>query len=152
MSPVSDSVAQLINDVAVGCGVDLEDAQLITQGRSTVLDVTMDRDGGVDLDLLAEISSELSRVLDASSASNELPEGYVLQVGSPGVDRPLTLERHWRRAVRRLVDVHPKNAEMFTDRIVSVVDAQVQFAEHEPLAIDEIDHGIVQVEFTPQEA
>jgi ribosome maturation factor RimP len=152
MSSVSDSVAQLMSDVGAGFGVDVEDAQLIKQGRITVLDVTIDRDGGVDLDFLAEISSEFSRVLDENPVGNELPEGYVLQVGSPGIERPLTLERHWRRAARRLVEVHPKQAAMFTDRIVAVVDGAVQFAQHEPINVEDIDHGIVQVEFTPQEA
>jgi len=152
MSSVSDSVAQLMSDIGVSFGIDVEDAQLIKQGRITVLDVTIDRDGGVDLDFLAEISSEFSRVLDESPVGKELPEGYVLQVGSPGIDRPLTLERHWRRAARRLVEVHPKQTVVFTDRIVAVVDGAVQFAQHEPINVDDIDHGIVQIEFTPQEA
>ena len=61
----------------------------------------VDADGGVGLDAIAEVSREVSVRLDASGVMGEVP--YTLEVSSPGVDRPLTEPRHWRRAQGRLV-------------------------------------------------
>jgi len=151
MSAIPASVMQAVNAVTTPHGLDVEDVQLLRQGRQHVLDVMIDRDGGVDLDLTATVSHELSAVLDDDDLSQALPDGYVLQVGSPGVDRPLTLERHWRRATTRLVEVHPRGGDVFTDRVMEVVDGTVTFGTHEPMSVDELDHGFVQVEFTGRE-
>ena len=76
-------------------------------GRRYVVRVTIDRDGGVPLDDVADIARAISAALDeAESASGEFIAGeYQLEVSSPGVDRPLTLPRHWRRNIGRLVKV-----------------------------------------------
>jgi len=65
--------------------------------------VVVDADGGVSLDDIALVSREVSARLDGAGAMGEAP--YTLEVSSPGVDRPLTLPRHWRRAAGRLVRV-----------------------------------------------
>ena len=84
-------------------GVDLEDCSVRNAGRREVLTVVVDKDGGVDLDEVAKISSAISESLDSIEELEENP--YVLEVTSPGTDRPLTHIRHWRRAISRLVDV-----------------------------------------------
>src|SRR5439155_892857 len=71
--------------------------------RRRLLRVVVDADGGVDLDNIALVSREASARLDDTGAMGEAP--YTLEVSSPGVDRPLTQPRHWRRAVGRLVRV-----------------------------------------------
>nr|MDT0666278.1 ribosome maturation factor RimP [Micromonospora sp. DSM 115978] len=70
-------------------------------GARSVVRVVVDRDGGIDLDAVAEASRLVSAVLD--EGRGPLPGAYVLEVTSPGVDRPLTRPRHWQRAVGRLV-------------------------------------------------
>jgi ribosome maturation factor RimP len=75
---------------------------------------------------------------------------YVLEVTSPGVDRPLTEPRHWRRAVHRLVRVTPADGAEFTGRIVSADDAAVVLdveGTERRLGHDELIRGVVQVEF-----
>lgn len=148
MASISAPVLQAIAAIAQTHELDVEDVQLLSQGRQQVLDVMLDRDGGIDLELTATVSHEISAALDQEGVSSSLPDGFILQVGSPGVDRPLTLERHWRRAARRLVEVHPNTGDVFTDRIAAVADGVVNFASHEPLALADIDHGSVCVEFT----
>lgn len=142
LEPIRQAVAQTV----AGLGVDLESCELTQHGRRWVLDVVVDQDGGIDLDAIAAVSTTLSAALDPLDGA--LPDGYMLQVGSPGVDRPLTLERHWRRAAGRLVQVHPKQSEVFTDRVIGVRDGSVEFAEHDACALDALDHGFVQIEFT----
>ncbi len=80
--------------------MDLEGIRVTAAGRRQVLRVVVDADGGVSLDDIALASRELSVKLDNSAEMGEQP--YTLEVSSPGVDRPLTQPRHWRRAIGRL--------------------------------------------------
>jgi ribosome maturation factor RimP len=136
-----------LKPVLTAAGVDLEDLSITHAGRTTVLHVVIDADGGVDLDTIANVSRDVSKILDAEDMVDALPDGYLLEVGSPGIDRPLTEERHWRRAASRRVEVHPKSGESFTDRVVGCADGIITFETHEPLSVADVDSGLVQVEF-----
>jgi ribosome maturation factor RimP len=96
-------------------GLDLEAVELTPAGRRRVLKVAVDKDGGVTLDDVAEATKEVSRRLDDSDVMGE--QAYTLEVTSPGVDRPLTLPRHWRRNLGRLVKVTTTDGTTFTGRI-----------------------------------
>jgi ribosome maturation factor RimP len=96
-------VASLIEPVLHALEMDLEAVKIATAGRRRVLRIIVDGDGGVSLDDIAEVSREVSARLDARNAMGDAP--YTLEVSSPGVDRPLTQPRHWRRAIGRLVSV-----------------------------------------------
>ncbi|MDQ1682331.1 MAG: ribosome maturation factor RimP, partial [Frankiaceae bacterium] len=100
---VRSRLVQLLEPVVAATGADLEDVQVRAAGRRSVVEVVVDRDGGVTLDDVAEIARVVSEALDADDPLGETP--YTLEVGSRGVDRPLTLPRHWRRAIGRLVKV-----------------------------------------------
>jgi ribosome maturation factor RimP len=102
--PATSRLAGWIEPVVAGAGYDLEDLVVTPAGRRSVVRVVVDRDQGVTLDDIAEVSRAVSEVLDANDdGMGRTP--YVLEVTSPGVDRPLTQERHWRRNVGRLVTV-----------------------------------------------
>jgi len=96
-------IARLLEPVIHAAGMDLETVRVSPAGRRRLLRLVVDADGGVGLDAIAEVSREVSARLDASGVMGEVP--YTLEVSSPGVDRPLTEPRHWRRAVGRLVSV-----------------------------------------------
>ncbi|HTF06770.1 MAG TPA: ribosome maturation factor RimP [Asanoa sp.] len=128
-------------------GYDLEDLTISRAGRRFVVRVVVDKDGGLDLDAVADMSRAVSAALDAAEESgDDLVTGeYQLEVSSPGVDRPLTLPRHWRRNIGRLVKVGP-----LTGRVVGVDDAGVMLdvaGEHTAIAHDDLGTGRVQVEF-----
>ena len=94
----------LIFPVVQGAGYDLEDLVLTPMGRRSLLRVAIDRDEGISLDDIAVISHAVGKVLDDDEGViGKAP--YVLEVTSPGVDRPLTEGRHWRRAIGRVVEV-----------------------------------------------
>ncbi|MEO3743060.1 ribosome maturation factor RimP [Plantactinospora sp. B5E13] len=97
----------VIEPVVSAAGYDLEDLSVSRAGRRFVVRVVVDHDGGIDLDAVADVSRALSKALDqAEESGGDLVAGeYQLEVSSPGVDRPLTLPRHWRRNVGRLVKV-----------------------------------------------
>ena len=92
---------QLAEQCVTALGLDLEAVELSPSGRRRVLRIAVDADGGVPIDSIAEATRELSKALDASEAMGSQP--YTLEVTSRGVERPLTLPRHWRRNLGRLV-------------------------------------------------
>ncbi len=133
-------------------GVDVEDVHVQQAGRREIVRVIVDRDGGVDLDRVAEVSRRISELFDTPPLADEFVGTFVLEVTSPGVDRPLTEQKHWRRAVKRNVEVHLKDKSIVVGRIIEVTDTEVilQTPGSEPvvIALTEITRGLVQVEFT----
>jgi ribosome maturation factor RimP len=132
--PATSRLIGWIEPVVTGAGYDLEELSVTPAGRRSVVRVVVDRDAGVTLDDVAEISRVVSEELDArDDGMGRTP--YVLEVTSPGVDRPLTEERHWRRNTGRLVTVAVGPAgstEQVTARITEVSGAGVQLAVEAP--------------------
>ena len=161
--PATARLAGWIGPVVEGAGYDLEELVVTPAGRRSVVRVVVDRDAGVSLDDIAEVSRAVSDVLDSNDdGMGRTP--YVLEVSSPGVDRPLSEPRHWRRNTGRLVAVAvgPAGAtEQVTGRITAVDDAGVTLAVEAqgkpgakkraptPRAVPwtELGDGRVQVEF-----
>jgi ribosome maturation factor RimP len=96
-------VTRVLEPVIQAAGLDLESVRVAAAGRRRLLRIVVDADGGPGLDDIAVLSRSLSAELDDSGVMGET--AYTLEVSSPGVDRPLTAERHWRRARGRLVRV-----------------------------------------------
>lgn len=96
-------------------GLDVEAVEISTVGRRRVVRVLVDKDGGVTLDDLAAATTVVGDRLDETEALGDRP--YTLEVTSPGIDRPLTTPRHWRRNVNRLVAVTLHEGGMLTGRI-----------------------------------
>jgi ribosome maturation factor RimP len=128
--PVATRLAGVIGPVVDAAGYDLEELVVTPAGRRSVVRVVVDRDEGITLDDVAEVSRAVSAALDEDDAEfGGLP--YVLEVTSPGVDRPLTEPRHWRRNTGRLVSVGVGSAgsvEQVTARVLAVDDTGVSLA------------------------
>jgi ribosome maturation factor RimP len=118
---ITDRLAGLLAGPIEELGLDLEAVDLSRAGKRSVLRVAVDKDGGVDLDDIAAATGEVSRVLDDSDVMGNSP--YTLEVSSPGVDRPLTLPRHWRRNAGRLVAVTLTDGTELTGRIGATDEA-----------------------------
>jgi len=136
-------ITAVIETVVAAAGYDLEDLSLSRAGRRHVVRVLVDADGGISLDDIAVVSRDISTALDAAEESDgELLAGeYQLEVSSPGVDRPLTLPRHWRRNVGRLVAVNG-----LTGRVTAADDEGIVLDGRE-MAYAELGAGKVQIEF-----
>jgi ribosome maturation factor RimP len=140
-------VREVITPVIEQAGYDLEDVNVSRAGRRHVVRVLVDTDGGINLDDVAVVSREISAALDeAEESGGEVLAGeYQLEVGSPGVDRPLTLPRHWRRNRGRLVAVNG-----LTGRVVDVDETGVVLdvdGVSRSLTFAELGPGKVQIEF-----
>ncbi len=142
-------LTQLLTPVVAATGHDLEELSVTPAGRRRVVRLLVDRDGGTSLDDVAEISRSVSEALDDIEAREPalLGGAYVLEVGSPGVDRPLTAPRHWRRNVGRLVTAHLADGTTVTDRVTAATEDAVRLGDREVL-LAEVVRGQVQVEFT----
>lgn len=147
--PVEPALRDLLEPVMSGLGLDLEGIDVQASGKRRRVCVIVDRDGGIDLDGIAEASRAASDALDQADAMGDAP--YTLEVTSPGVDRPLTLPRHWRRNVGRRVRVVLADGTTWDGRILGADDDELV------VAIDEagerrtpwtnVVRGEVQVEF-----
>lgn len=147
-----DRLAGVLTDPLLAVGLDVEAIELTPAGRRRLLRVAVDKDGGVTLDDIAEATRVVSRVLDESDAMGEQP--YTLEVTSPGVDRPLTLPRHWRRNQGRLVKVSLSGGETVTGRITGGADGQVTLdvdGSERAVPLDDVAKARVQIEFNRKE-
>ena len=138
-----DRVHAVLLPVVTAAGFDLEDVAVTAAGRRNVIRVVVDRDGGIDLDAVAEVSRVVSDALDGADVTGSA--AYTLEVTSPGVDRPLTDPRHWRRAVGRLVV-----AGAMTGRVIGADDEGVTLdvdGTEQVVPYADLPAGKVQVEF-----
>lgn len=149
-----DRLRDLLEPLATERGMDLEEITITPAGRRRVLRVVVDTDDGVGLEECAELSREVSRTLDETEVMGGTP--YVLEVSSPGAERPLTQPRHYRRAVGRLIRANLHAGPVVTGRIEAVDDEGVDLLVPGPkgrrptarrLTWDEIARARVEVEF-----
>jgi ribosome maturation factor RimP len=96
--------------------VELDDLQL--SGRT--LRVVVDKEGGIDLDHITDVSRGLSRLLDANE--DLVPDSYNLEVTSPGLERHLRRPRQYEKAVGRAVRVKTTDGRALTGTLVAVDD------------------------------
>jgi ribosome maturation factor RimP len=141
-------IADVIRPVVTAAGMDLESVRVSAAGRRRLLRAVVDSDRGVSLDDAAEISRQLSAVLDEAAVMGDFP--YTLEISSPGVDRPLTEPRHWRRATGRLVEVTVADAGPVSGRVVAADTDGVTLdvdGERRRFGYPALGAGAVQVEF-----
>ena len=141
-------IADVIGPVISAAGMDLESVRVSAAGRRRLLRVVVDSDRGVSLDDAAAVSRKLSAALDAAPVMGDFP--YTLEVSSPGVDRPLTDPRHWRRAVGRLVQVTAADAGPISGRVLAADSDGVTLdvaGDHRRFGYAALGAGAIQVEF-----
>lgn len=141
-------LADLIRPAATAAGMDLESVRVSVAGKRRLVRVIVDSDTGVSLDDAADISRDISASLDATDVMGETP--YTLEVSSPGVDRPLTQPRHWRRAAGRLVKAKIADQGTVTGRVVEAGGDGVTLnidGTRRHFGYGELGSGTVQVEF-----
>jgi len=147
-----EQILQILEPIASNMGLDLEDVEIKSAGKHSIVQVSIDKDGGINLDEVAQISNQISEALDAKDILGEKP--YTLEVGSPGIERALTLPRHWRRNNGRLVKINfGSNTEI--GRIMESDDEKVSLevkGKTRSINFDKIDKAFVQVEFNPKKS
>lgn len=146
------SATEIIEPLLHAHGAELVELQLQPQKGRWLVRVFVDAEDGVSLEDCQLLSLEIGQVLDAEEL---IPSSYVLEVSSPGLDRPLRTPRDFRRQSQRLVTVllrTPVSGQTrYTGRVAQVTDAALVLHRppETPLEIPllQIDHGVVELEF-----
>ncbi|MFF3291210.1 ribosome maturation factor RimP [Streptomyces sp. NPDC003023] len=150
----SERLRGLLEPLVGAADLDLEEIEVSRAGRRRMLRIIVDSDEGVELDACAELSRAISEKLDETDAMGE--GEYVLEVSSPGADRPLTQHRHYVRATGRLVKLQLREGGDLVARILTVddegLDLEVPGVKgRKPtarrVAFDEITKARVEIEF-----
>lgn len=113
-------------------GLLLEEVALRPSGKQMIVQIIVDKADGndsVNLDELGEVTTTISNVLDKDPAYAQ-SDPYELEISSPGLSRPLTAQRHWIRAINRMVKISLADGTKLRGRLLEVNDADVSIAEH----------------------
>ncbi|SON62444.1 Ribosome maturation factor RimP [Mycobacterium simulans] len=151
--PSQTQVIELLGEEFARAGYEIEDVVIDTHVRPPRIAVIADGDTALDLDTIAALSRSASALLDGLDS---IRDRYVLEVSSPGVERPLTSEKHFRRSRGRKVELALSDGSQLTGRvgetrddIVSLVVRQGRGWTVREIPLSEIVKAVVQVEFSP---
>ena len=97
-----EELKKLVQPVVEDMGFELFNLELSVRGRKSVIQIFLDKEEGVSLDDCAEVSREVSTILDVEDL---IPWSYILEVSSPGLDRPLRIPQDFKRFRGKLAQV-----------------------------------------------
>ena len=148
-----NNLTELLTPAVTQAGFVLEEVTVTPVGKRRLVAVVVDcEDRNPSLDEVTVVSKEVSAILDNYTQMGEMP--FTLEVTTPGIDRPLTLGRHWKKNVGRLVKITPKTGEKYIGRIASVNDNAVTIeikGKESEISFAEISRAQIEVEFNRKE-
>ncbi len=149
---LKDQISELITPALHQAGYFLEDVNIVSPGQHRIVTVVVDGESGLNLDQVTVASKLVSELLDAAAFMGETP--FTLEVTSPGIDRPLTLPRHFAKNVDRLLKVTKTDGLTVTGRILSNTENDVSLSVTEKkdvkevvVALADIKRATVEIEF-----
>jgi ribosome maturation factor RimP len=149
---LKDQIAELITPALQEAGYYLEDINVVSPGNHRIVTVIVDGETALNLDQVTVASKLVSELVDEATFMGETP--FTLEVTSPGIDRPLTLPRHFAKNVTRLLKVTQSDGVVVTGRITSNTDIDVTLSVVEKketkevvIALADIKRAVVEIEF-----
>ena len=149
---LKDQISELVTPAVSQAGFYLEDVHVATPGSHRIVTCIVDGDSSLNLDQVTTVSRLISELLDEATFMGETP--FTLEVTSPGVDRPLTAPRHFKKNVDRLLKVIKVDGSEVTGRILSNTDQDVTLSvtvkkesREEVVALVDIKRAVVEIEF-----
>ncbi|HTM86176.1 MAG TPA: ribosome maturation factor RimP [Mycobacterium sp.] len=152
--PSQTQVIELLDAEFARAGYEIEDVVIDANARPPRITVIADGDTALNMDMVAELSRSASALLDEVDG----PDGrYLLEVSSPGVDRPLTAEKHFRRARGRKIELTLADGSQLTGRIGETRDggfalvvkgAATREWSVRQVPLDQVARAVVQIEFS----
>jgi ribosome maturation factor RimP len=124
---LSEQISELVQPVVESAGFFLEDVHVLSPGNHRIITCIVDGQTPLNLDQVTSVSRDISELLDSADFMGET--AFTLEVTSPGVDRPLTLPRHWHKNLKRLVKVVNQDGSVVNGRISAVEDSHVILIE-----------------------
>jgi ribosome maturation factor RimP len=149
---LSEKITELVQPVVESAGFFLEDVHVLSPGHHRIITCIVDGQTPLNLDQVTSVSRNISELLDTAEFMGET--AFTLEVTSPGVDRPLTLARHWQKNINRLVRVVHLDGSVTAGRITSaesthailVEDIKGKSKEH-TVEFADVKRATVEIEF-----
>jgi ribosome maturation factor RimP len=110
-----EEISAVITPALTSLGFYLEDLNITSAGKRSLLTVIVDADRHLSLDEVTVATKAISEIVENIPALGSTP--FTLEVTSPGIDRPLTKPRHWRKNINRLVKIVLLDGSQITGRI-----------------------------------
>ncbi len=149
---LKDQISELISPALQQAGYFLEDINVVSPGNHRIVTVIVDGESALNLDQVTVASKLVSELVDEASFMGETP--FTLEVTSPGIDRPLTLPRHFAKNLTRLLKITKSDGVVITGRITSNTDSDVTLivtdkkeVKEETIALADIKRAVVEIEF-----
>lgn len=149
---LKDSLLELLTPAVENAGFFLDEVQITSPGNHRTITCVVDGVKPLNMDEVTVVSRVISEILDASPVVGD--EAFTLEVTSPGVDRPLTLPRHWTKNLTRLIKMTLNDGSVLTARLGEFSETHAKFVEnikgrmknHE-IAFADIKKAVVEIEF-----
>ena len=153
---LKDQISEHITPALHKAGYFLEDVNLVSPGQHRIVTVIVDGESALNLDQVTVASKLVSELLDEATFMGETP--FTLEVTSPGIDRPLTLPRHFAKNVDRLLKVTKTDGVVITGRILANTDSDLTLSVTEKkdvkevvISLGDIKRAQVEIEFNRKE-
>jgi ribosome maturation factor RimP len=139
-----EQVAAVITPAIEALGFYVEDISITSAGRRSMLTVIVDGDTHLSLDQVTVATKAISEIVENLPTLGNNP--FTLEVTSPGLDRPLTKPRHWRKNKDRLIKIVLNDGKEITGRIKDSTDDEV-IVDEQKVAFVDIKRATLEIEF-----
>ena len=142
--PLNEEISAAIRPIIEATGNYLEELSITSAGKVKILTVIIDSDTHLNLDQVTAVTKEISEIIEALEGLGD--GAFTLEVTSPGLDRPLTKPRHWRKNLDRLVKIIMTSGQEVTGRIGEATETTV-LVDSQKVSYEDIKRAVLEVEF-----
>jgi ribosome maturation factor RimP len=142
--PLNEDISAAIRPIIEASGNYLEELTITSAGKVKILTVIVDSDSHLNLDQITAVTKEISEVIETLEELGD--SAFTLEVTSPGIDRPLTKPRHWRKNFDRLVKITMTSGQDIQGRIGEATETTVLVGDQK-VSFEDIKRAVLKIEF-----
>jgi ribosome maturation factor RimP len=142
--PLNEEISAAIRPIIEASGNYLEELTITSAGKIKILTVIVDSDSHLNLDQITAVTKEISEVIETLEELGD--SAFTLEVTSPGIDRPLTKPRHWRKNFDRLVKITMTSGQDIQGRIGEATETTVLVGDQK-VSFEDIKRAVLEIEF-----
>ena len=142
--PLNEDISAAIRPIIEASGNYLEELTITSAGKVKILTVIVDSDSHLNLDQITAVTKEISEVIETLEELGD--SAFPLEVTSPGIDRPLTKPRHWRKNFDRLVKITMTSGQDIQGRIGEATETTVLVGD-QTVSFEDIKRAVLEIEF-----
>ena len=142
--PLNEDISAAIRPIIEASGNYLEELTITSAGKVKILTVIVDSDSHLNLDQITAVTKEISEIIETLEELGD--NAFTLEVTSPGIDRPLTKPRHWRKNFDRLVKITMTSGQDIQGRIGEATETTVLVGDQK-VSLEDIKRAVLEIEF-----